>query len=189
MKVAVIDNFDSFVYNIVRYVRESTNDEVIVQRNNQIDYSILDNCDAILLSPGPGIPSEAGELISIIKRYSGKKKMLGICLGHQAIVEAFGGLLEQCESPIHGKSSIVSQVENDPLFKDIPNEFQVGRYHSWRVAEGLPAELKSTVVSDTNEIMALRHVFHDTSGVQFHPESILTPNGRQIINNWLFEVV
>lgn len=185
MKVAVIDNFDSFVYNIVRYVRESTNDEVIIQRNNQIDYTILDTCDAILLSPGPGIPEEAGELISVIKRYSGKKKMLGICLGHQAIAEAFGGSLEQCESPIHGKSSLVSQIDSDPLFKGISNSFQVGRYHSWRMADNLPAELKSTVVSDTNEIMAIRHRFHDTAGVQFHPESILTPEGRQIINNWL----
>lgn len=184
MKIAVIDNFDSFVYNIVRYVKECNN-EIIIQRNNQIDYSILDTCDAILLSPGPGIPSESGELISIIKRYSGKKKMLGICLGHQAIAEVFGGKLEQCESPIHGKASMVKQVDEDLLFKGISKDFQVGRYHSWRIAEKLPEELKATVMSDTNEIMAIRHVSHDTTGVQFHPESILTPDGRKIINNWI----
>lgn len=185
MKIAVIDNFDSFVYNLVRYLKESTEGEIIVQRNNQIDYAVLDDCDAILLSPGPGIPSEAGELIPIIKRYSGKKKMLGICLGHQAIAEAFGGTLEQCESPIHGKSSIVKQVEKDVLFENIPNEFQVGRYHSWRINAELPKELKTTVISDMNEIMAIRHTSHDTSGVQFHPESILTPQGRKIIENWV----
>lgn len=185
MKVAVIDNFDSFVYNIVRYVREITNDEVIVQRNNQINYGELDKCDAVLLSPGPGIPSEAGELISVIQRYSGKKKMLGICLGHQAIAEAFGGCLEQCESPIHGKSGMVKKIESDSLFEGISDEFQVGRYHSWKISNDLPAELKSTAISDTNEIMAIRHVLHDTSGVQFHPESILTPEGRKMIQNWL----
>ena len=185
MKVAVIDNFDSFVYNIVRYVRECTNDEVVIQRNNQINYEELDKCDAILLSPGPGIPSEAGELISVIKRYSGKKKMLGICLGHQAIAEAFGGSLEQCEAPIHGKSGMTKKVEQEVLFEGIPDEFQVGRYHSWRVSMDLPDELKVTAVSDTNEIMAIRHVSHDTAGVQFHPESILTPEGRQMITNWI----
>jgi anthranilate synthase component 2 len=185
MKIAIIDNFDSFVYNIVRYVKECNNDEIIIQRNNQIDYDVLDTCDAILLSPGPGIPSEAGELLNIIKRYSGKKKMLGVCLGHQAIAEVFGGELEQCEAPIHGKSTLVKQVIDDALFVGVPTEFQVGRYHSWRINSNLPSVIKSTVVSDTNEIMAIRHESHNTSGVQFHPESILTPFGRTIINNWI----
>ena len=185
MKIAIIDNFDSFVYNIVRYVKECNNDEIIIQRNNLIDYDVLDNCDAILLSPGPGIPSEAGELLNIIKRYSGKKKMLGVCLGHQAIAEAFGGELEQCEAPIHGKSTLVKQVIDDSLFVGVPTEFQVGRYHSWRINSTLPSIIKATVVSDTNEIMAIRHESHNTSGVQFHPESILTPFGRTIINNWI----
>lgn len=185
MKIAVIDNFDSFVYNLVRYIKECSKGEVIIQRNNQIDYDELDTCDAILLSPGPGIPSEAGELISIIQRYSGRKKMLGICLGHQAIAVAFGGKLEQCESPIHGKSSLVTQILEDSLFERIPNKFQVGRYHSWRIASDLPAVLKSTVVSELNEIMAIRHVSHNVTGIQFHPESILTPFGRKIIENWI----
>jgi len=187
MKIAVIDNFDSFVYNIVRYLKECSKNEIIVQRNNQIDYVILDTCDAILLSPGPGIPSEAGELLSIIKKYSGNKKMLGICLGHQAIAEVFGGRLELCALPVHGKSSLVQQVREDSLFKGISKEFQVGRYHSWKISEELPKELNVTVLSDTNEIMAIRHISHDTRGVQFHPESILTPEGRKIINNWILE--
>ena len=185
MKIAVIDNFDSFVFNLVRYLKESTSGEIIIQRNNQIDYTILDSCDAILLSPGPGIPSEAGELISIIKKYSGKKKILGICLGHQAIAEAFGGKLEQCDSPIHGKSSNVNQIVEDTLFQNIPKTFQVGRYHSWKVNNELPNELIKTVISEENEIMALRHKTHDTRGMQFHPESILTPDGRKMIENWV----
>ncbi len=185
MKVAVIDNFDSFVYNIVRYFRECTNDEVIVQRNNQINYEELDKCDAILLSPGPGIPSEAGELLSVIKRYTGNKKMLGVCLGHQAIAEVFGGKLEQCSTPVHGKASLAKLTFKDPLFEGIADEFQVGRYHSWKVAETLPSELITTALSEDNEIMAIRHTVHDISGVQFHPESILTPDGRKMIANWL----
>ena len=185
MKIAVIDNFDSFVFNLVRYLKESTSSEIIIQRNNQIDYSILDNCDAILLSPGPGIPSEAGELIPIIKKYSGKKKMLGICLGHQAIAEAFGGKLEQCSSPLHGKSSIVNQIIEDALFTGISKNFQVGRYHSWKVKNDLPNDLITTVISEENEIMALKHKTHDTKGLQFHPESILTPDGRKMLENWI----
>jgi anthranilate synthase component 2 len=188
MKIAVIDNFDSFVFNLVRYLKESTSSEIIIQRNNQIDYSILDNCDAILLSPGPGIPSEAGELIPIIKKYSGKKKMLGICLGHQAIAEAFGGKLEQCSSPLHGKSSIVNQIIEDALFTGISKNFQVGRYHSWKVKNDLPNDLITTVISEENEIMALKHKTHDTKGLQFHPESILTPDGRKMIENWINEI-
>ncbi len=185
MKIAVIDNFDSFVFNLVRYLKESIEGEILIQRNNQINYDELDSCDAILLSPGPGIPSEAGELISIIKRYSGKKKILGICLGHQAIAEAFGGKLEQCKSPIHGKSSLVYKIKEDLLFQNLPNEFQVGRYHSWKVQNDLPEELEVTLHSNENEIMALRHKKYNTKGVQFHPESILTPDGRKIIQNWV----
>jgi anthranilate synthase component II len=185
MKIAVIDNFDSFVYNIVRYIRECTVDEVIVQRNNQIEYEVLEQCDAILLSPGPGIPSEAGDLISLIKRFSGKKKILGVCLGHQAIAEAFGGSLEQCLEPFHGRSSMVRQTKSDSLFYQVPVDFEVGRYHSWRVFAEVPPELEVIVQSSEQEIMAMRHISHPTKGVQFHPESILTPYGRKIIENWI----
>ncbi len=188
MKIAVIDNFDSFVFNLVRYLKESTSGEIIIQRNNQVDYTILDSCDAILLSPGPGIPREAGELISIIKKYSGKKKILGICLGHQAIAEAFGGKLEHCESPMHGKSNLVKQIDEDALFTGISKNFQVGRYHSWKVNNKLPKDLITTVISQENEIMALRHKIHDTRGMQFHPESILTPDGRKMIENWVNQI-
>lgn len=185
MKIGVIDNFDSFVFNLVRYLRESSKAEVIVHRNNNIDYKELDTCDLILLSPGPGIPKEAGELMNVIKKYSGKKKILGICLGHQAIAEVFGGELVQCKTPLHGKSSSVNHLLDDSLFKNISQKFQVGRYHSWKVHDELPNELEVIALSESLEIMAIRHKTHDTKGIQFHPESILTPVGRKIIENWI----
>ena len=185
MRIGVIDNFDSFVFNLVRYLKESSSAEVIVQRNNNIDYETLDTCDMILLSPGPGIPEEAGELINVIKKYSGKKKILGICLGHQAISEFFGATLEQCNTPLHGKSSLVNHLLSDYLFKNITKEFQVGRYHSWRVNEKLPQYLEVIAETQYKEIMAIRHKEFDIKGIQFHPESILTPQGRKIIENWI----
>lgn len=185
MKIGVIDNFDSFVFNLVRYLKESSKAEVVVQRNNNINYDILDACDMILLSPGPGIPREAGELINVIKKYSGKKKILGICLGHQAISEVFGGKLEQCKIPLHGKSSFVNHLLDDSLFKNISKEFQVGRYHSWRVHDEIPQDLEVIAFSKSKEVMAIRHKIHNTKGIQFHPESILTPEGRRIIENWV----
>ena len=188
MKIGVIDNFDSFVFNLVRYLRESSNAEVIVQRNNNIDYEVLDTCDMILLSPGPGIPEEAGELINVIKKYSGKKKILGICLGHQAISEVFGAKLEQCNTPLHGKSSIVNHLLEDSLFKNISKEFQVGRYHSWKVDGEMPVDLETIAVSQEQDIMAIRHKDFDVKGIQFHPESILTPQGRKIIENWINDI-
>lgn len=185
MKIGVIDNFDSFVFNLVRYLRESSNADVIVQRNNNIDYKELDTCDMILLSPGPGIPKEAGELMNVIKKYSGMKKILGICLGHQAISEVFGGKLEQCEIPLHGKSSFVNHLLDDSLFKNISKEFQVGRYHSWKVNNEIPPDLEIIAVTEEEEIMAIRHKEFEIKGIQFHPESILTPEGRRIIENWI----
>lgn len=187
MKVAIIDNFDSFVYNLVRYVREIEGVEVSVQRNNAVDYSILDACDAILLSPGPGIPDEAGELKNVIRRYSGKKKMLGVCLGHQAIAEVFGAQLEPCPEPIHGKASAISIQTSDPLFIGLPNQVEVGRYHSWQVNAATAGELAITAQTADGIVMALRHPSHATSGVQFHPESMLTPEGRAMISNWIKE--
>lgn len=188
MKVAVIDNFDSFVYNLVRYVRELPGVEVIVQRNNAVDFSILDSCDAILLSPGPGIPDEAGALKDVIRTYSGRKKMLGVCLGHQAIAEVFGGKLTPCPEPVHGKASSIAVSLAEQLFLGLPEQIEVGRYHSWQVdGNALPETLQVTAKTADGTIMALRHESHPTSGVQFHPESILTPHGRAMIANWINE--
>jgi len=187
MKVGIIDNFDSFVYNLVRYVREVDNVEVIVQRNNDVDYDELDTCDAILLSPGPGIPSEAGELLNVISRYSGKKRLLGVCLGHQAIAEVFGGTLMQCAEPVHGKASDMTVVLEDSLFAGLPQSMSVGRYHSWKINADDNALIQVTAQTQDGTVMALRHATHPTKGVQFHPESILTPQGRQIIENWIKE--
>lgn len=184
MKIGIIDNFDSFVYNLVRYVRELEGIEVVVQRNNQINYAVLDSCDALLLSPGPGIPSEAGELLNIIRRYSGKKKILGVCLGHQAIAEAFGGTLQKCVKPLHGKGSTMYIEKTDYLFFGLDKELEVGRYHSWEVDLKDAKELES-IASSEGVVMALRHKKHPTTGVQFHPESILTPKGRHMIANWI----
>ena len=187
MKIGIIDNFDSFVYNLVRYVRETDNVQVVVQRNNEVDYDELDTCDAILLSPGPGIPSEAGELLEVIKKYSGKKKMLGVCLGHQAIAEVFGGSLEQCPEPVHGKATDMDILVSDPLFEGLPHTMPVGRYHSWKITQNGSPFFNITAQTEDGTVMALRHTSHPTSGVQFHPESVLTPQGRQIIENWIRE--
>ena len=188
MKIVVIDNFDSFVYNLVRYVRELPGVEVIVQRNNAVDFPTLDTCDAILLSPGPGIPDEAGALKEVIRTYSGRKKMLGVCLGHQAIAEVFGGKLKSCPEPVHGKASLIAVSPQEQLFAGLPEELEVGRYHSWQVdGDALPSALKITAAASDGTIMALRHESHQTSGVQFHPESILTPHGRAMIANWVNE--
>lgn len=187
MKIGIIDNFDSFVYNLVRYVREVDDVNVVVQRNNDIDYDELDSCDALLLSPGPGIPSEAGDLLEVIMRYSGKKKMLGVCLGHQAIAEVFGGTLERCAHPVHGKASDMTLIGQDPLFAGLPETMPVGRYHSWKISAEKNPLIQITAQTEDGTVMALRHTTHATSGVQFHPESILTPNGRQMIENWIRE--
>ena len=188
MKVGIIDNFDSFVYNLVRYVREVDDVQVIVQRNNDIDYDELDSCDALLLSPGPGIPSEAGDLLEVISRYSGKKKMLGVCLGHQAIAEVFGGTLERCPQPVHGKASDMTLIGSDSLFAGLPDTMPVGRYHSWKISAENNPLITITAQTEDGTVMALRHASHPaTSGVQFHPESILTPQGRQMIENWIKE--
>ncbi len=184
MKIGIIDNYDSFVYNLVRYVRENEDVDVVVQRNNQIDYSVLDECDAILLSPGPGIPSEAGDLLKVITKYTNSKKILGICLGHQAIAESFGGKLVQCANPLHGKSSVMKIENFETIFKGIQQHTQIGRYHSWVIEMDHVSELKKTGVTD-HSVMAFQHVSLPIYGLQFHPESILTPEGRIMIKNWL----
>jgi anthranilate synthase component 2 len=182
-KITVIDNYDSFVYNLVRYLEE--NDcEVSVQRNDQIDFSKIDESDAILLSPGPGIPSEAGQLMEVISRYAESKKILGVCLGHQAIAEHFGGTISQSPKAIHGKQSVIRIDQSSQLFNSLNDNIKVGRYHSWHV-DKLPDVVRSIAELKSGENMAMEHSSLPVYGVQFHPESILTPDGRTIISNWL----
>lgn len=186
-KIAVIDNYDSFVYNLVRYVRELSGTEPVVFRNDRIDYDVLETCDGILLSPGPGLPSAAGELLQVIERYENRKSILGICLGHQAIGEYFGGQLMHCSTPIHGKASIITH-SGGVLFQNLNSSFEVGRYHSWCIAAQLPECLFGNAESEDKILMAIHHKTKPIYGVQFHPESILTPSGRQIIANWIKQV-
>ncbi|MDG1331438.1 MAG: aminodeoxychorismate/anthranilate synthase component II [Crocinitomicaceae bacterium] len=182
-KITVIDNYDSFVFNLVRYFEE-LNCEVSVQRNDRIDYSELENSDGILLSPGPGIPTEAGQLMEVIDRFAESKKMLGVCLGHQAIAQHFGGEISQSMKAIHGKQSSIEIDPTSTLFHSLEPNIDVGRYHSWHV-EQLPDSMRSTAQLSTGQIMAIEHSNFPIYGVQFHPESILTPQGRTIISNWL----
>ena len=186
MKILVIDNYDSFVYNLVHYLEE-LDCEVTVKRNDQFTLEEVENYDKILLSPGPGIPDEAGLLKELIQKYATSKPIFGVCLGQQAIGEVFGGKLENLSKVFHGvatKATIIS--ENEPLFKGIEKEFEIGRYHSWVISKkDFPEVLEITSVDENGQIMAIRHKFYDICGVQFHPESILTPMGKKIIKNWV----
>jgi len=186
LKVLVIDNFDSFVYNLVHYLEES-GAEVVVRNNREIDLEEIDKFQKILLSPGPGIPSEAGKLMQIIEKYSSTKSIFGVCLGQQAIGEGFGGKLENLNKVYHGEATKVSVlVDDELLFQSVPKEFEAGRYHSWVVSkEEFPEELEITSVDENAQIMSLRHRKFDVRGVQFHPESILTPFGKKMIENWV----
>lgn len=184
MKIAIIDNYDSFVYNLVRYVREEEGVETTVYRNDQIDFNALKSCDGILLSPGPGIPNEAGALMRVLSDFAQSKPIFGVCLGHQAIAEYFGNSLEQSIRPLHGKASFVSKIGTSTLLHNLPDTFEVGRYHSWNVSGNLQESLKITAKSEDG-IMAIEHENLPIYGVQFHPESILTPHGRQIVQNWI----
>ncbi|RDK83273.1 anthranilate synthase component II [Marinirhabdus gelatinilytica] len=185
-KILVIDNYDSFVYNLVHYLEE-LDCEVTVLRNDQFHLSKVAPYDKILLSPGPGIPDEAGLLKDVIKTYAGKKPILGVCLGQQAIGEVFGGSIVNLSEVFHGvatKAKII--VDDEPLFKDLGNEIEIGRYHSWVVArEDFPDCLEITSIDENGQIMSLRHRELDICGVQFHPESVLTPKGKDIIKNWV----
>lgn len=185
MKIVIIDNYDSFTYNLSHLVKE-LGAEVSVLRNDQFQLEQLEKYDKILLSPGPGIPSEAGLLLNVIKTYAGRKPILGVCLGHQAIGEVFGGKLENLSDVFHGVSTEGTQFGNDPIFRGLPNRIIMGRYHSWVVSkDGFPDSLEITAESDEGQIMALKHKQYDIHGIQFHPESVLTPEGRNIINNWI----
>lgn len=201
MKVLVFDNYDSFTYNLVHLVEKILHQKVEVYRNDQIELEKVKEYDKIILSPGPGIPGEAGLLLPLIKEYAASKSILGVCLGHQAIGEAFGGKLVNLTTVYHGVATPVKILRQDPssvrevqkrespgndLFAGLPDEFEVGRYHSWVVSnEGFPEELEVTAQDEQGYIMALQHRAFDVQGVQFHPESVLTPQGEVILRNWL----
>ncbi|MBO4370681.1 MAG: aminodeoxychorismate/anthranilate synthase component II [Paludibacteraceae bacterium] len=185
MKIAIIDNYDSFTYNLSHLVKES-GAKVVVLRNDKVVFSQVDACDKIILSPGPGIPSEAGQLLDVIRRYAGKKPILGICLGHQAIGEVFGGKLTNLSEVYHGIQTPCRLLGNDYLFEGLASSILIGRYHSWVVdSKALPSCLTVTATSDEGFIMGLKHAEYDIHGIQFHPESVLTPDGKTMISNWL----
>lgn len=185
MKTIVIDNYDSFTYNLVQLLRD-LGATVDVFRNDRFELSALAAYDKIVLSPGPGIPSEAGLLMDVIRRYGTTKSILGVCLGHQAIGEVFGARLENLSDVFHGVATEGDIIAPDPIFEGLPRRITMGRYHSWVVAaDSLPECLEATAISDEGQIMALRHRDLDIHGIQFHPESVLTPDGKTIINNYL----
>lgn len=185
MKIVIIDNYDSFTYNLAHLVKQ-LGTEVEVYRNDQFTLGQLEPFDKIILSPGPGIPSEAGLLLDVIKTYAGRKPMLGVCLGHQAIGEVFGAKLENLSEVYHGVATEGTQFGNDPIFDGLPKRLLMGRYHSWVVSRTeFPASLEVTAVSDDGQIMGLRHRHYNIHGIQFHPESVLTPMGSKIVENWL----
>ena len=184
-KILVIDNYDSFTYNLVHYL-EDLNCEVTVYRNDEFDIDEIAVFDKILLSPGPGIPDEAGLLKAVIAQYASTKSILGVCLGQQAIGEVFGGTLSNLDKVYHGVATMVKTVVDDELlFEGLGNEFEVGRYHSWVVDANLPDVLEATSFDENGQVMSLRHRTFDVRGVQFHPESVLTPNGKKILENWV----
>lgn len=185
MKILVIDNYDSFVFNLVHMIYDLGVNEIEVRKNDEIEIEEVAAFDKILLSPGPGIPKEAGNMQQILEVYGSKKSFLGVCLGHQAIAESFGGSLINLKEPLHGIASEMTVSTSDYLFENIPQKFKVGHYHSWCVNQQLPRNLEILATDSNGNIMALRHKEFDLRGVQFHPESVLTENGKQIINNWL----
>lgn len=184
-RIVIIDNYDSFTYNLSHLVKE-LGAEVSVFRNDKFQMQQLDAFDKIILSPGPGIPSEAGFLLDAIRNYAGRKPILGVCLGHQAIGEVFGAKLKNLNSVFHGIATPATIIQDDYIFNHLPQTLEVGRYHSWIVSkDALPDCLEITSESDEGYIMSLRHKQFDIRGIQYHPESVLTPQGREIINNWL----
>ena len=187
MKILIFDNYDSFTYNLVHLVEKILHQKVEVFRNDKIALEKIKEYDKIILSPGPGIPEEAGLLLPLIKEYASTKSILGVCLGHQAIGEAFGGTLINLTKVYHGVATNcnVTTVES-PLFTGLPENLRIGRYHSWIVSDkNFPDELEITARDENNYIMAMQHKKYDVQGVQFHPESILTPDGEKIMRNWL----
>lgn len=186
MKILVLDNYDSFTYNLVYILRElGYSDRMDIYRNDKIALAEVDKYDKILLSPGPGLPRDAGIMPDLIRQYAATKDILGVCLGHQAIGEAFGSSLNNLTEVVHGVATEV-KVKEDKLFEGLPEAFKIGRYHSWVIDEStLPAELLITAKTPDGQIMAVRHKNHRVRGLQFHPESILTEHGKKIMENWL----
>lgn len=185
MKIVIIDNYDSFTYNLSHLLKE-LGAKVEVVRNDKFELKDLEQYDKIVLSPGPGIPSEAGLLLDVIRTYAGRKPILGVCLGHQAIGEVFGASLENLKEVYHGVQTEGTQLGNDYIFDGLPERVMMGRYHSWVVAkDSVPESLEVTAMSDDGEIMAMRHRQYDIHGIQFHPESVLTPEGKTIVGNFL----
>jgi anthranilate synthase component II len=185
MKILVIDNYDSFTYNLVHYL-EDLNCDVTVLRNDKLELEDVEPFDKIVLSPGPGIPDEAGLLKPIIKKYAPTKSILGVCLGQQAIGEVFGGSLINLDEVYHGVATKVTiTVDDESLFNGLEKEIEVGRYHSWVVDANLPDSLEATSFDANGQVMSLRHKVYDVRGVQYHPESVLTPHGKQILKNWI----
>lgn len=186
MKIVIIDNYDSFTYNLSHLVRE-LGVEVSVLRNDQFRLEDLETFSKIILSPGPGIPSEAGLLLDVIREYAGRKPILGVCLGHQAIGQVFGARLENLSDVFHGVATPCRILADDPIFSGLDRDINVGRYHSWVVSkEQFPDCLEITAESSEGQIMALRHRELNVRGIQFHPESVLTPDGKKMLQNWLF---
>ncbi|MFH4967865.1 aminodeoxychorismate/anthranilate synthase component II [Gaetbulibacter sp. M240] len=184
-KVLVIDNYDSFTYNLVHYL-EDLDCDVTVMRNDKLTLDDVKPFDKILLSPGPGIPDEAGLLKAIIKTYAPSKSILGVCLGQQAIGEVFGGSITNLDNVYHGVATKVTiAVDDEPIFKGLNKTIEVGRYHSWVVDPNLPESLEATSFDENGQVMSLRHKTYDVKGVQYHPESVLTPQGKQILENWI----
>ncbi|MCK5470431.1 MAG: aminodeoxychorismate/anthranilate synthase component II [Cyclobacteriaceae bacterium] len=190
MKILVLDNYDSFTYNLVQYIERVLKEAVVVKRNDQLNLEEVAAYDKILISPGPGIPNEAGICLDLIKEYGPVKSILGVCLGHQAIAEAYGGSIANLSTVYHGVTGQMKQlVDDEYLFSGVPGEFDAGRYHSWVVEhETLPEEIEIIVENDEGYIMAIRHREHDVRGVQFHPESVLAPDGRRMVKNFLDSV-
>lgn len=186
MKVLMIDNYDSFTYNLVHYLESDENVIVTVWKNDEINFDMLNQFDRIVISPGPGLPEESGEIIRLIQEQSGKKPILGICMGHQAIGIAFGAELKNLNEVLHGVSDTSIQKGNSRLFENLDQQFEIGRYHSWVIDKStLSNDFKITLKDEKDEIMAMEHKKYDLIGLQFHPESVLTPDGFQIIQNWL----
>lgn len=187
MKVLVFDNYDSFTYNLVHLVAALPDTEVEVVKNDKLDLRSADNYDAIILSPGPGLPASAGQLLPLIRQSAGKCPMLGVCLGHQAVAEAFGGKLINLAEVYHGRETPVTILEKENvLFRGLPESIMVGRYHSWVVdPQTLPGDLRVTAIDREGHIMAMQHNHFDICSVQFHPESIMTPDGAAMLKNWL----
>jgi len=185
-KILVFDNYDSFTYNLVQIIEQIVGEKVDVYRNDQIPLEDIEKYDKIILSPGPGIPEEAGILLGVIKKYAPTKSIFGVCLGQQAIAEAFGGSLINLSEIYHGVATEATQTKEHKIFNNLPEKLEVGRYHSWAVnPDDFPTELEITSVDQNGMIMSLKHKIYDVHAVQYHPESILTPDGKQILENFL----